>query len=418
VVLYDGDGCFLKELWTLAQYDWRLVWDRHDPNLLYTWKSGNLYRYNVQTDMAELLMSFAPLGISPAGPSVNQAGDRILVLTSDGTFHSYHLPDMQDERAFQPGFPAGCKPGSENKERYIGYRNYIVTRYSPSGGPATMYIYDDTGVLFHRFDGLGHGHADFSPDGQFAYPKMPKGEGPRGSVTWSPLEVHVVNIDGTNDRVLYSVPKSQATYIQNFHITWPKGVTGWFVVSLFPSALSLPATYAPPLDEVMKISVDGTPQFLGRTGTADSTFWAQPLASPSSDGTRICFNSNRSGTIDLCILFPLLITSRSPLPDGRVGAAYEQTLTATGGTTPYTWSLTAGALPDGVALSPAGLLSGQPAEAGTFSLVMQVTDHAGVQTSERFSLTITPPASVLTAGDFREVLNQDHRLSRWYEEGL
>jgi Tol biopolymer transport system component len=32
-------------------------------------------------------------------------------------------------------------------------------------------------------------------------------------------------------------------------------------------------------------------------------FWAQTLPSPSADGKRICFNSNRSGTIDLCILF-------------------------------------------------------------------------------------------------------------------
>jgi hypothetical protein len=256
VVLYDGNGCFLKELWTLAQFDWRLVWDRHDPNLLYTWKSGNLYRYNVQTDEAKLLMSFAPLGLAPAGPSVNQAGDRILVLTSDGTFQSYRLPDMQDERAFRPDFPTGCKPGSDNKERYIGYRNYIVTRCSPSGGPSTMYIYDDTGVLFHRFDGLGHGHADFSPDGQFAYPKMPAGEGPRGSVIWSPLEVHVVNIDGTDDRVLYSAPRSQAIYVQNF-TSRPKGVNGC-LSSPYSHQRSPCRPRTPPLDEILKVSVDGT----------------------------------------------------------------------------------------------------------------------------------------------------------------
>jgi hypothetical protein len=33
-------------------------------------------------------------------------------------------------------------------------------------------------------------------------------------------------------------------------------------------------------------------------------FWAMPLAAPSADGKRISFNSNRSGTIDQCILWP------------------------------------------------------------------------------------------------------------------
>jgi hypothetical protein len=33
-------------------------------------------------------------------------------------------------------------------------------------------------------------------------------------------------------------------------------------------------------------------------------FWAQPLGRPSADGRRICFNSSRLGTIDLCILYP------------------------------------------------------------------------------------------------------------------
>jgi hypothetical protein len=32
-------------------------------------------------------------------------------------------------------------------------------------------------------------------------------------------------------------------------------------------------------------------------------FWAQPLAAPNSDGRRICFNSNRAGTIDQYVLY-------------------------------------------------------------------------------------------------------------------
>ena len=57
VILYDGRGCFIKRLFTIEQYDWRLVWDRRDPNTLYTWQGSNLYRFDVPSDRAQLLKS-------------------------------------------------------------------------------------------------------------------------------------------------------------------------------------------------------------------------------------------------------------------------------------------------------------------------------------------------------------------------
>jgi hypothetical protein len=311
VALHEGDGRFLKELFTIDRYDWRLVWDRKNPEILYTWKEASLYRYNVNTGNAELLKSFAPLGFKPAGPSLNQAGDRILVITSDGTFHSYRLPDMQDERTFKASIPSGCFV-SWDKPSYTGTLNHIHVAYRSSDFTTqAILIYDDTGALVHRFEGTGGGgHYDFSPDGKLAYFKMPRGRRQGGG---SPLEIHVVKIDGTDDRVLYSVPQSKATYVQNLHLSWADKVSDWFVASFFPSAQNLPAVYAPPLDEIMLVKMDGTHKCLARTGTtysregargrAGDMFWAQPLASPSSDGKRISFNSNRSGTIDQCILF-------------------------------------------------------------------------------------------------------------------
>ncbi len=56
---------------------------RHDPNVLYTRKGNELYRLNVTNGNAELIKSFAPLNLKPNGASVNQAGDRILMNTSD-----------------------------------------------------------------------------------------------------------------------------------------------------------------------------------------------------------------------------------------------------------------------------------------------------------------------------------------------
>jgi len=295
VVLYDGDGCYLKDLFTVDQYDWRLVWDRHDPDILYTWQGSVLYRYDVGSDLAQPLKSFAPLGIKPTGLSLNQAGDRILVVTSDLVFHSYHLPDMTDERAFSVVFPPGCT-SSWRDQRYIGFANYIVTGCT-SGDIASAItdIYDDTGTLLHRFNGVGMGHSDFSPTGRWAY----------GRWAESAFELHVVNIDGSKDTIVFGVALGEMAYVQNWHISWPDRVNDWFVVSFFPNAESLPSSYAPLLDEIILVRTDGTAKFLARSETAYSTgfFWAQPLASPSGDGKRIAFNSNRDGTIDQYILY-------------------------------------------------------------------------------------------------------------------
>jgi uncharacterized protein (TIGR03437 family) len=57
-----------------------------------------------------------------------------------------------------------------------------------------------------------------------------------------------------------------------------------------------------------------------------------------------------------------ITTSAAPLPSGQVATAYNQTLTASGGTAPYTWS--AVGLPVGIVLSAAGVLSGAPSSVG------------------------------------------------------
>ena len=81
----------------------------------------------------------------------------------------------------------------------------------------------------------------------------------------------------------------------------------------------------------------------------------------------------------------------SSLSDGKMGAAYSQTLTATG-TTPIKWSISGGALPDGLTLDETtGKISGTPTAAGTASFTVKVANSAGSGTKE-LSITITKDA--------------------------
>jgi len=86
------------------------------------------------------------------------------------------------------------------------------------------------------------------------------------------------------------------------------------------------------------------------------------------------------------------ITTTS-LPNGMQGTAYQQNLAATGGTTPYHWSLFSGALPAGLTLSSGGSISGMPTAAGTSNFTAQVTDSSGPQQTATQPLSITINAS-------------------------
>ena len=95
----------------------------------------------------------------------------------------------------------------------------------------------------------------------------------------------------------------------------------------------------------------------------------------------------------------LAITTASALPSGVVGTAYSVQLAATGGTSPYTWSVASGStLPSGLTLSSAGLLSGTPTSAVSGASVgITVTDSEApaVSVTKTFTLTISPSSGAI-----------------------
>jgi len=88
--------------------------------------------------------------------------------------------------------------------------------------------------------------------------------------------------------------------------------------------------------------------------------------------------------------------STAQLSGGFVSGGYSATLAATGGSTPYAWSLASGSLPNGLTLSSAGVLSGTPSLAGSFSFSIQVKDASSATASRNFSINIASPSPSVT----------------------
>ena len=93
---------------------------------------------------------------------------------------------------------------------------------------------------------------------------------------------------------------------------------------------------------------------------------------------------------------PPVITNGPPPSSGTVGVAYSFSYTATGFPAP-TFSVNAGALPDSLALSNAGVISGTPTTAGVFSgIVVRASNTAGFFDTAPFTITITAPTPTPT----------------------
>jgi Putative Ig domain len=101
----------------------------------------------------------------------------------------------------------------------------------------------------------------------------------------------------------------------------------------------------------------------------------------------------------------LTITTASTLPSGAVGTAYSLQFAATGGTSPYTWSVASGStLPAGLTLSSTGLLSGTPTaavSAATFGITVTDSESPAVSVTKTFTLTIAGTQNVgLLSGNY------------------
>ena len=140
-----------------------------------------------------------------------------------------------------------------------------------------------------------------------------------------------------------------------------------------------------------------TPYTWGATGVP-ATLTLDPMAGtltgtvPVKPGNysfplKVTDSQTPAGSDSTTVRFSVIgFSNPSTLPTGSTSTPYSLHFIGAGGTPPYTFS--SANAPGGLGVSSAGLLSGTPAKAGTFSFTVQITDATGISVQGTFSVTV------------------------------
>lgn len=114
-----------------------------------------------------------------------------------------------------------------------------------------------------------------------------------------------------------------------------------------------------------------------------------------------CANDNTTFTTAAGTPVTLAVTTTA-LGTIRVGTAYSVSLASEGGTSPYSYAVTAGTIPAGLALASSGAITGTPTTDGAYSFTVTVTDANSDTDSQQFTGTVLPklPGGQVTTTSF------------------
>src|SRR6202030_2171058 len=178
----------------------------------------------------------------------------------------------------------------------------------------------------------------------------------------------VINVSGGASTVKVSVSPASATLVSNQKQQFTATVSGTSNTGVQWSATAG--------------SVDANGLFTAPTVTAQTNLVVK--ATSNADSSK---SSNVAITVDPVSNQALKITTTS-LPQSQQGDTYSEVFSATGGATPYIWSISAGTPPAGIALNANGDFAGMSTETGTFNFTARVTDGAAKTATGNFSVTV------------------------------
>lgn len=153
-----------------------------------------------------------------------------------------------------------------------------------------------------------------------------------------------------------------------------KAIKAWldfFNANTVPMKNLLQRTIEAPLDTLLDVK-DRAGRVIGQLNVKDNKPWSDFFNSRDDDG-------GGTGALEMI--------SESPLTNGVVNVEYFNFIYVAGGTEPYTWAITSGALPSGLSFNTStGEITGTPTEIESSTFTVEVTDDDGTVVSREFTL--------------------------------
>ena len=275
-------------------------------------------------------------------------------------------------------------------------------------------VTDSVGVFTEKtFDiNIAQTGSTQGPDGQVGVPYIVTALAQSGSGPWTWQQTGGelppgLTLNGTTGQIS-GTPTTAGTFFFNLMWTDSQELTfdNSFSIRILAAALTIPTNSPLPNGTVgvaypqttFAVTGGSSPYTWSFTGTLAPGLTLSTAGvlsgTPTQGGTfnfTVRVDASGSFTTKQFTLTVLAITTTS-LPNGTAGTAYpQQTFAVNGGVSPV-WSVSAGALPPGLSLSTAGVLSGMPTQSGTFNFTVRV-DASGSFATKAFSLTVTLPVA-------------------------
>ncbi|WP_221411043.1 putative Ig domain-containing protein, partial [Aeromonas hydrophila] len=200
--------------------------------------------------------------------------------------------------------------------------------------------------------------------------------------------------------VVVTTPSGTATLTNGYTYTVPAPTVGPVSATVAANSSANPITLSLSGGTASSVAV-ATAASHGTATASGTSITYTPTAGYSGSDSFTYTATNASGTsspatVTITVSAPTLAITPTTLPDGAQGTAYNQTVTATGGSAPYTYAITAGSLPAGLSLNTSsGAISGTPSASGTSNFTVTATDANSATGSQAYSLVINglPPVA-------------------------